>query len=266
MNYTMELFPYKTDKFWKDDNEDHNGWNVLSEFFNSDEGKKLANELKIRYGADEKIFPAQENIFRAFELTAFKEVKVVILGQDPYPDERADGLCFSQKINSNKNDSLKQIFSVLGINDGNRQLDGWARQGVLLLNTILTVRGGEKVRDNAGSHKKIGWKNFTKKVILSLLNNNKDIVFVLLGKHAVELFNSVISNIDYGTDKLINSYNYKQYKLTNTTNQSKFFIVESPHPVSHLFMKFIKENGSPFDFDKKFNLNYIIKWERHHIE
>ena len=122
-NDTKALFPFKTDKFWEEDDGKHNGWDVLSEFFNSGKGKDLAKKLKEGYNK-ETIFPAQKDIFRAFKLTPFEKVKVVILGQDPYPDERADGLCFSQKINSNKNDSLKWIFRVLKIKDENRQLAG----------------------------------------------------------------------------------------------------------------------------------------------
>lgn len=140
MNYDIysNLFPFDHEKFWEGDNGKHNGWNVLTDFFDSDEGKELIKKLKKRYDNKEDIFPAQKDIFRAFELTPFENVKVVILGQDPYPDERADGLCFSQRIYSNKSDSLKRIFSILEIKDNNKQLDGWAKQGVLLLNTILT--------------------------------------------------------------------------------------------------------------------------------
>ena len=89
-NYTTEeLFPFKTDKFWEGDDGKHNGWNVLSKVFVSNDGKKLVSELQKRYKNNETIFPAQKDIFRAFELTPFEKVKVVILGQDPYPDERA---------------------------------------------------------------------------------------------------------------------------------------------------------------------------------
>ncbi len=266
-----EIFPFECEKFWEDDNGHHNGWKVLTEFFDSEgkksEGKKLIDELKERYNNKEEVFPSQKDIFKAFELTPFENVKVVILGQDPYPDERADGLCFSQSIYSNKNDSIKRIFNVLNIKDNNKQLDGWAKQGVLLLNAILTVGRGDsrKVRDNAASHKKLGWKELTKRVICSLLENNKDIFFILLGKHAVELFNSAVSQINIcKSEEQSKASCYKQYVLTNN-NQAKFFIVESPHPVSSLFIKY----GSPFDkFDLKkykFEPRKIINWTQHHI-
>ena len=186
MNYTEELFPSQRDKFWEDDEGEHNGWNVLSEFFHSDKGEELAEKLKKEYNK-ETIFPAQEDIFRAFKLTPFEKVKVVILGQDPYPDERADGLCFSQKINSNKIDSLKWIFRVLNIKDENRQLAGWAKQGVLLLNAILTVKGGK-----ARSHKSIGWQEFTKRTINAILKNRDgEVGFILMGNDAIKLFKSL---------------------------------------------------------------------------
>lgn len=265
-NYTSELFPFQENKFWEEDDGIHNGWNVLSEFFVSNDGKKLVSELQKRYENNETIFPAQKDIFRAFKLTSFEKVKVVILGQDPYPDERADGLCFSQKEKfGHRRDSLGVLFSKLKhyysergqeFNDENRTLDGWAEQGVLLLNTILTVSGsGTSVRDKAGSHKRIGWKKLTKRVIDSLLNSNKDVAFVLFGRHAVELFNSVVSS-EFIKDERDGAYKYMHYALTNTNNQSRFYIVEYPHPVSHLFTEY----SFPFD---KFDLIKNINW-RHH--
>ena len=217
-NYTEELFPFKTDKFWEDDDGKHNGWNVLSGYFKP--GSTLADNLKKKYGPDETIFPAQKDIFRAFELTAFNEVKVVILGQDPYPDERADGLCFSQRQKTNKRkDSLDVLFKTIGIEDNNRQLDGWAKQGVLLLNTILTVKGGEKVRDNACSHKSIGWQEFTKQIIKAILQNNNDEVgFILMGNKAIELFEKSLPNepLRKNESSMQLDYNkrcYKKYDL-----------------------------------------------------
>ena len=170
----------------------------------------------------EKIFPAQKDIFRAFKLTPFEKVKVVILGQDPYPDERADGLCFSQKINSNKIDSLKWIFRVLKIKDENRQLAGWAKQGVLLLNAILTVKGGK-----AGSHKSIGWQEFTKRTINAILKNRDgEVGFILMGDEAIKLFNKLLSNetkciknelycyeLDYNKGKNAIKRNIKEWKI-----------------------------------------------------
>ena len=272
MNYTEELFSSQSDKFWEDDEGEHNGWNVLSEFFNSNKGKELANKLKEEY--KETIFPAQKDIFRAFKLTPFNEVKVVILGQDPYPDERADGLCFSQKINSNKNDSLKWIFRVLKIEDENRQLDGWAKQGVLLLNAILTVKGGK-----AGSHKSIGWQEFTKRTINAILKNRDgEVGFILMGDEAIKLFNKLsnetrcIKNIldyyalDYYKGKKCYEKNYELYDLSFDDNSPKIHVIESPHPSPRtpLFKLFAERFDSPFEIINKQFPNIAIKWERHY--
>lgn len=274
-NYTKALFPFKTDKFWEEDDGKHNGWNVLSEFFNSDKGKKLAEKLKEKYKYNkETIFPAQKDIFRAFKLTPtpFNEVKVVILGQDPYPDERADGLCFSQRQKTSKRkDSLDVLFKHLGIEDNNRQLDGWAKQGVLLLNTILTVSGdGKSVRNKAGSHKSIGWQEFTKHIINALLqDNDREVGFILMGNMAIESFEKSLPNelsrnnipsikLDY------NKRCYKKYDLEFEGNSSKFHVVESPHPASSLWSGFIKRFGSPFEIINKQFPNIAINWKHHH--
>lgn len=269
-NDTEALFPFKTDKFWEEDDGKHNGWDVLSEFFNSEKGKKLAEKLN-EYNK-ETIFPAQKDIFRAFKLTPFEKVKVVILGQDPYPDERADGLCFSQRQKTNKRkDSLDVLFKHLGIEDNNRQLDGWAKQGVLLLNTILTVSGdGKSVRDKAGSHKSIGWQEFTKHVINALLqDNDREVGFILMGNMAIESFEKSLPNELSRNNKLsieldYNKRCYKKYDLEFEGNSSKFHVVESPHPASPLWSGFIKRFGSPDRFGSPFEIVPDIKWKHHH--
>jgi uracil-DNA glycosylase len=130
-------------------------------------------------------YPPQNQIFAAFDLCPFDEVKVVILGQDPYHGAgQAHGLCFSVNDNQAFPPSLKNIFKELeqdlGIpipNTGN--LTRWAEQGVLLLNATLTVREGQ-----VGSHQKRGWENFTDAVIQQLNASNQPIVFMLWGGFA----------------------------------------------------------------------------------
>ena len=127
-------------------------------------------------------FPPKNEIFSAFNNCSFEDVKVVIIGQDPYHDiGQANGLCFSVVEGVKHPPSLKNIFkeieSDLGISipeSGN--LKRWARQGVLLLNATLTVRAHE-----AGSHQKKGWEEFTDAVIQYISDNKQDVIFLLWG-------------------------------------------------------------------------------------
>ena len=131
------------------------------------------------------IYPPGSQIFRAFELTPLDQVKVVILGQDPYhnPGE-AMGLSFSVPDGVRMPPSLRNIFTEiendLGIRmSGRPNLENWARQGVLLLNSILTVEAGK-----AASHRGIGWQEFTDAVIRTLSERRQGIVFLLWGNFA----------------------------------------------------------------------------------
>ena len=130
-----------------------------------------------------KVFPAAENVFKALELTPFDNVKVVILGQDPYHgDGQAHGLSFSVQKGIVLPPSLLNIYKELESDLGipvakSGDLTAWAKQGVLLLNTVLTVRAHE-----ANSHRGQGWETFTDAVINSLNQSDHPIVFVLWGK------------------------------------------------------------------------------------
>jgi len=133
----------------------------------------------------EIVFPDLENIFASFQQTPVAEISVLLLGQDPYHGEgQAHGLSFSVKNGTKLPPSLKNIFkeleSDLGIkNSANGDLTVWARQGVLLLNSVLTVRSGPPA-----SHKNKGWEKFTDAVIQNLSRSKKDLVFVLWGNYA----------------------------------------------------------------------------------
>ncbi len=133
------------------------------------------------------IYPPGARIFAAFNLTSFDHVKVVIIGQDPYHGEgQANGLCFSVAPGVRKPPSLLNIFKELNADLGvpiplNGSLDGWARQGVLLLNATLTVRANE-----AASHQKRGWEEFTDEVIKTLSAEKSGLVFLLWGRFAQE--------------------------------------------------------------------------------
>lgn len=140
----------------------------------------LNNDIK-KYN----IFPKNEDIFRAFKLTKLDNVKCVILGQDPYHGlNQADGLAFSVRKGTPLPPSLKNIFKELNSDLGyeipnNGDLTKWAKQGVLLLNTILTVREG-----NPNSHQNIGWEIFTDYIISILNHTSRPICFILWGNNA----------------------------------------------------------------------------------
>ena len=143
----------------------------------------LAQKLREEY-ANYTCYPAKENIFRAFYNTPLDKVKVVILGQDPYHEPgQAMGMSFSVPNGTKLPPSLKNIYKELdnefGTHPDNGDLTFWANQGVLLLNTILTVRMGE-----AKSHHGLGWENFIDSIIEDLNNINRPIVFMLWGKDA----------------------------------------------------------------------------------
>ncbi|WP_436374214.1 uracil-DNA glycosylase [Cytobacillus sp. BC1816] len=151
------------------------------------------------------IYPKQEDIFNALQYTAYKDVKAVILGQDPYHGPgQAHGLSFSVQPDVKLPPSLKNIFKEMQDDLGfevpnNGYLLKWAREGVLLLNTVLTVRKGQ-----AHSHKGKGWETFTDTVIQKLNEREKPVVFILWGKPAQE------------KEALI--------------DPSKHYIIKSPHP------------------------------------
>src|SRR5690606_40419844 len=131
------------------------------------------------------IYPKQDHLFRALELTDYSDTRVVILGQDPYHGEgQAHGLAFSVQPNVKLPPSLRNMFKELENDLGiaapqHGNLEGWARQGVLLLNTVLTVRAGE-----ANSHQGKGWEVFTDEVIQLLSKRENPVIFVLWGKPA----------------------------------------------------------------------------------
>lgn len=165
----------------------HNQWDQqLKGEFEQPYYQQLRTFLKKEY-AEETIYPPMDQLWTAFQLTSFEEVKVVILGQDPYHGPgQAHGLSFSVNPNIPLPPSLRNMFKELVEDVGcempkNGTLKGWAKQGVLLLNTVLTVRQGK-----AHSHRQQGWEQFTDSVIRHLSNREERIVFVLWGKPAQE--------------------------------------------------------------------------------
>jgi uracil-DNA glycosylase len=157
---------------------------VLSQEFNKPYFKNLTDFVRVEY-ATQSCFPMKSRVFAAFDECPFKDVKVVIIGQDPYHGPgQANGLCFSVNDGIPFPPSLINIFREIEADlkqpipkTGN--LNRWARQGVLLLNATLTVRQGQ-----AASHQGKGWETFTDAVIQEISNQTKDVVFLLWGGFA----------------------------------------------------------------------------------
>ena len=181
------------------------GWkSQLNNEFDKPYFKELVQFIKEEYST-KTIYPPAKFIFNAFNSTPFNDVKVVIVGQDPYHQpHQAHGLCFSVNEGIKTPPSLVNIYKEINLdlgkpipNSGN--LERWAKQGVLLLNATLTVRAGD-----AGSHQGKGWEQFTDSVIDSLSKNGDNLVFMLWGSYA--------------------------QKKGATIDQSKHLIMKSPHP------------------------------------
>lgn len=162
-----------------------NDWDeILADEFHKPYYLELREFLKAEYST-KTIYPDMHSIFNALKATAFRDVKVVILGQDPYHGAgQAHGMCFSVKKGVEPPPSLKNIFKELHSDlnlpePSHGELTYWAKQGVLLLNTVLTVREG-----SPNSHKGKGWETFTDRVISELNNKQTPVVFLLWGNNA----------------------------------------------------------------------------------
>lgn len=162
-----------------------NDWDaILAEEFQKPYFKELISFLEDEY-KNQVIYPEKEDIFNALKYTSFKDTKVVIIGQDPYHGKgQAHGLCFSVKQGIKLPPSLKNIFKELESDVGrtvtdNGDLTYWAKQGILMLNNVLTVREGQPA-----SHKGKGWEQFTDCIISELNKKESPIVFLLWGAHA----------------------------------------------------------------------------------
>lgn len=178
---------------------------VLSHYFKTPGFIALTEFVRQEY-VSKKVYPRPEDIFRAFELTPFSKVKVVILGQDPYHNiGQAHGLCFSVPEKMTLPPSLKNIYKEIeadcGISKNNcsGDLSSWASQGVFLLNAILSV-----VANQPTSHRGRGWEDFTDEIIKTLSDKKENLIFMLWG-------------------------NYARSKKNLIDNQ-KHLILEAPHP------------------------------------
>ena len=177
--------------------------NVLKDEYNKDYFKRLRSFLKKEYST--KIcYPKKEEIFNALKYTNYEDVKVVILGQDPYHGENeAHGFCFSVRNAVRRppslNNILKELYDDLKIVRKENELTSWAEQGVVLLNSVLTV-----VKDTPLSHRGIGWEEFTDSIIKKINEKDSTVVYILWGSYARS----------------------KKYLITNP----KHYVIESAHP------------------------------------
>lgn len=183
---------------------------LIAEQKSQDYFAQLQNEIASRRGQGITVFPAEQDVFNAFSFCELADVKVVILGQDPYHGQdkgitQAHGLAFSVQKGVKPPPSLVNIYKELVTDiDGftvpeHGDLTAWAEQGVMLLNTVLTVEQG-----NAHSHAKLGWQHFTDAVIQTINSQNSGCVFILWGAHA--------------------------QKKAKMIDQNKHLVLEGPHP------------------------------------
>ncbi|QBQ07229.1 uracil-DNA glycosylase [Spiroplasma gladiatoris] len=181
------------------------------------------------------VYPPKEEIFRVFELIDFKDVKVIILGQDPYhSDLVANGIAFSASNKVKTPRSLANIFKELNNDLGidhfnNNDLSGWVKQGVLLLNTCLTVQ-----KSLPGSHTNIGWEQIIIKII-KILSKNNNLIYCLWGNFAKNLYNILNINSE--------------------------FVIKSAHPSPFSYKKGF-ENSKPFSIIN----NYLISLKLEKID
>jgi uracil-DNA glycosylase len=179
-------------------------WPFLENEFDKEYMESIRKFLKNETQQKKRYFPSKENIFRSLKNVDYEQVRVVIIGQDPYHGmDQATGLCFAVPDSIPNPPSLQNIFQEVENDIGQKprssELVSWAKQGVLLLNTVLTVRENEPL-----SHRNIGWEIFTDKVIESLNHRTNPVVFLLWGKQSQE----------------------KEKMLTNKIHK----ILKAPHP------------------------------------
>jgi uracil-DNA glycosylase len=215
-----------------------NSWKIaLKELFNKPYFNQIAEHLKAEKALDKIIYPKGPYIFNAFKQTPFDKVKVIILGQDPYHNpQQAMGLSFSVPNGVKPPPSLVNIFKELNKDIGmpipaTGDLSHWAKQGVLLLNAVLTVRANEPA-----SHAKIGWMDFTNDVIHLLSEEKKGLVFILWGNFAQQKI------------KLINP---SKHKILKAAHPSPFSAYNGFFGCKHFSATneyLVQQNSNPIDW------------------
>lgn len=208
---------------------------VLKEEFEKPYFKALVNFVKSEYKT-QTVYPPGNRIFSAFDFTPFDEVKVIIIGQDPYHGpNQANGLSFSVADGVRHPPSLQNIFKELNNDLGapipvSGNLERWAKQGVLLLNATLTVRASQ-----AGSHQNKGWETFTATVIQKLSDKKENLVFILWGAYAQKKG----SVIDVSKHHIIKSTHPSPFSVHNGFFGSKPFSKTNEYLKKHKISEII---------------------------
>lgn len=206
--------------------------NDWTDFFYSQEMELVLEDISSSLSDEDYFYPDKDNIFKCFYLTPYKNVNVVLIGQDPYHNGSATGLCFDVKHGNIINPSLQNIYKELEhegfypTKDGN--LSHWGKQGVLLLNTALTVRPSEPE-----SHLLL-WKAFTENVF-SFLSKKDDVIWVLLGKKAAE-YKELITNKNHIVVERTHPSPYSATKSSSTQKafmESNLFREINQHLIKH---------------------------------
>lgn len=214
-----------------------NDWKkILEKEFKKEYFKKL-NDFVENERKSHTIYPPKDDVFSAFNLTSRKNTKIVIIGQDPYHGEnQAHGLCFSVKPGNKIPPSLRNIYKELKDDIGcdipeNGYLVNWAKQGILMINAVFTVRKGK-----ANSHKNKGWETFTTEIIKSLSNKKEPVIFILWGNFA-QKFEKYLDNNNH---LIIKSYH------PSPLSASRGFFGTKPFSRCNEFL--INNNIEPIDW------------------
>jgi uracil-DNA glycosylase len=208
-------------------------YELLKDTINSEYMSKIGNWIRHRR-TETIVYPDEANVFRALKLTHFKQVKVVVLGQDPYVDGSANGLAFGFKVRTETKNGVtvkktpKSLDVILkeverdmykGFHlDFDESLDDWAEQGVLLLNTILTVE-----RYKTKSHEGLGWQRFVKIILYELIKDENPKVFMLWGNDAQALFQEVFDKISK-----VDGFDFSKFSFIH-------LVLKAKHPASDLY-------------------------------
>jgi len=195
-------------------------WSIVKEEFELDYIKNISNFLK-EERKHKIIYPEKDKVMRCFSECEYDNLKIVIIGQDPYHDGSANGLCFSINESSLKiPPSLRIILNAIensvygGLQlDKNPDLTKWANQGILLLNRVLTVEKGKP-----NSHTNIGWELFTQNIVTKIDNNKTDIIFLLMGKNAqsLKIENNKVFKIEHPAASV---YSGREWKFDDVFNK-----------------------------------------------